>query len=232
MKAHLEGYPRVADSVILSTNVIHVFDLDAEVEMTELEVNPGDTWLIPTTVTNAGNGPDRYDLRLGRVYETQSQIDVLWDIDIPRSILTELTRGTSQTVDITINVPTQVPAGDYTVVIQAFSEEDYPDETGHRTRLRDEIMLQITVNEFYDMQISMDPSVDNAVKTSAPGRIVEFVVNVTNAGNVPDTPSLHNHTSSKDGSWQPDLEYPSRNGCTRWLEGRLEDGRLRRRRCS
>ena len=50
------------------------------------------------------------------------------------------------------------------------------------------------------MQISMDPSVDNAVKTSAPGRIVEFVVNVTNAGNVPDVPSLHNHTSSKDGS--------------------------------
>ena len=200
VKAHLEGYPRVADSVILSTNVIHVFDLVADAEATEFSANPGDTWIIPTTVTNAGNGPDRYDLRLGRVYETGSGIDVLWDIEIPRSLLTELTRDTSQTVDITINVPTQVPAGDYTVVIQAFSEEDYPDDTGHRTRLRDEIMFQITVNEFYDMQISMDPSVDNAVKTSAPGRIVEFVVNITNAGNVPDTPSLHNHTSSKDGS--------------------------------
>jgi len=200
VKAHLEGYPRVADSVILSTNVIHVFDLVADAETTDFSANPGDTWIIPTTVTNAGNGPDRYDLRLGRVYETGSGIDVLWDIDILRSLLTELTRDTSQTVDITINVPTQVPAGDYTVVIQAFSEEDYPDDTGHRTRLRDEIMFQITVNEFYDMQISMDSSVDNAVKTSAPGRIVEFVVNITNAGNVPDTPSLHNHTSSKDGS--------------------------------
>ncbi len=50
------------------------------------------------------------------------------------------------------------------------------------------------------MQISMDPSVDNDVKTSAPGKIVQFVVNITNAGNVPDTPSLHNHTSAKDGS--------------------------------
>ena len=200
IKAHLEGYPRVADSVILSTNVIHVFDLVADAETTDFSANPGDTWIIPTTVTNAGNGPDRYDLRLGRVFETDSQIDVLWDIDIPRSLLTELTRDTSQTVDITINVPTQVPAGDYTVVIQAFSEEDYPDDSGHRTRLRDEIMFHITVNEFYDMQISMDSSVDNAIKTSAPGRIVEFVVNITNAGNVPDTPSLHNHTSSKDGS--------------------------------
>ena len=199
VKAHLEGYPRVADSVILSTNVIHVFSLDATAETTDISANPGDTWIVPTTVANTGNGPDRYDLRLGRVYDSEG-IDVLWDIDVPRSILTELSRDTSQTVDLTINIPQQVPAGDYTVVIQAFSEEDYPDELGHRTRLRDEVMFQITVNEFYDMQISMDPSVDNDVKTSAPGRIVEFVVNITNAGNVPDTPSLHNHTSSKDGS--------------------------------
>ncbi len=199
VKAHLEGYPRVADSVILSTNVIHVFALEANAESTDFSSNPGETWIIPTTVTNTGNGPDRYDLRLGRVYDS-SGIDVLWDIDIPRSLLIELSRDTSQTIDLTINVPNQVPAGDYTVVIQTFSEEDYVDELGHRTRLRDEIMFQITVNEFYDMQISMDSSIDNDVKTSAPGRIVEFVVNITNAGNVPDTPSLHNHTSSKDGS--------------------------------
>ena len=200
VKAHLEGYPRVADSVILSTNVIHVFDLVTDVETTEYSANPGDSWVVPTTVTNTGNGPDRYDVRLGRVFETDSGIDVLWDIDIPRSILIELSRGTSQEFDITVNIPTQVPAGDYTVVIQTFSEEDYPDPNGKRTRLRAETVLQITVNEFYDMQISMDPSLDNAVKTSAPGRIVEFVVNVTNAGNVPDTPSLHNHTASKDPS--------------------------------
>jgi uncharacterized membrane protein len=204
VKAHLEGYPRVADSVILSTNVIHVFDLSSEAETTDFMANPGDSWTIPTTVTNTGNGPDRYDLRLGRVYDSAG-IDVLWDIDIPRSLLTELTRGTSQTVDLTINVPQQVPAGDYTVVIQTFSEEDYPDETGHRTRLRGEIVFHVTVNEFYDMQISMDPSVDNDVKTSAPGRIVEFVVNITNAGNVPDTPSLHNHTAQRDISSGNDI---------------------------
>ena len=197
VKAHLEGYPRVADSAALSTKVIHVFDLTVETNETEYSANPGDSWVVSTTVTNAGNGPDRYDLRLGRVYETDTQIDVLWDVDIPRSILTELYRGTSQEIDITVNVPTQVPAGDYTVIIQAFSEEEYPDADGKRTRLRSETVLQITVKEFYDMQISMDPSIDNPVKTSAPGRIVEFVLNVTNAGNVPDTPSLHNHTSNK-----------------------------------
>jgi hypothetical protein len=178
--------------------------LSTDAETTDFTANPGESWVIPTTITNTGNGPDRYDLRLGRVYDSAG-IDVLWDIDIPRSLLTELTRGTSQTVDLTINVPQQVPAGDYTVVIQTFSEEDYPDETGHRTRLRGEIMFQITVNEFYDMQISMDPSVDNDVKTSAPGRIVEFVVNITNAGNIPDTPSLHNHSTQRDISSGNDI---------------------------
>ena len=202
VKAHLEGYPRVSDKTTLSTNVLHVFSLDTEVETTELNANPGDSWVIPTTVTNAGNGPDRYDLRLGRVYD-ETGIDVLWDIDIPRNLLSELTRGDSQTVDITINVPEEGPsvaAGKYTVVLQVFSEEEYPDAQGHKTRLRGEISIVVTVNEFYDMQISIDSTVDNAVKTSAPGRIVEFVVNVTNAGNVVDTPTLHNHTSNKDSS--------------------------------
>ena len=197
VKAHLEGYPRVADSVILSTNVIHVFGLVADAEMTEISANPGDTWIIPTTVSNIGNGPDRYDLRLGRVYDSEG-VNVPWDIDIPRNLLTELTRNTSQTIDLTINVPAQVEAGDYTVLVQAFSEEDYPDDTGQRTRLRDEIMFYVTVNEFYDMQITMDETIDNLVKTTAPGRIVEYNFNITNAGNVPDTPTLHNHTQKKD----------------------------------
>ena len=199
VKAHLEGYPRVADSVILSTNVIHVFSLTAEAETTEMSANPGDSWIIPTTISNTGNGPDRYDLRMSRVYDSEG-VNVPWDINIPRNLLTELTRNTSQTIDLTINVPTQVEAGDYTVVVQAFSEEDYPDDTGHRTRLRDELMFYITVNEFYDMQISMDETIDNPVKTTAPGRIVEYNFNITNAGNVPDTPNLHNHTQNKDGS--------------------------------
>lgn len=197
VKAHLEGYPRVADSVILSTNVIHVFGLVADAEMTEISANPGDTWIIPTTVSNIGNGPDRYDLRLGRVYDSEG-VNVPWDIDIPRNLLTELTRNTSQTIDLTINVPAQVEAGDYTVLVQAFSEEEYPDDTGQRTRLRDEIMFYVTVNEFYDMQITMDETIDNLVKTTAPGRIVEYNFNITNAGNVPDTPTLHNHTQKKD----------------------------------
>jgi hypothetical protein len=49
------------------------------------------------------------------------------------------------------------------------------------------------------MQISIDETVENAVKTSAPGRVVRYIVNITNNGNVPDVPSLNNHTATRDG---------------------------------
>ena len=45
----------------------------------------------------------------------------------------------------------------------------------------------------------MDSNVDNAIKTTSPGRNVKFTVNITNNGNVPDTPSLNNHTTQEIG---------------------------------
>ncbi|MGB2018280.1 MAG: CARDB domain-containing protein, partial [Candidatus Poseidoniaceae archaeon] len=201
LKANLDSYPRISDSVLLSTNVIHVYDLEAGVDPevgVDLYVNPGEEWLLPITVRNEGNGPDRYDFRLARVTDAAG-VDVLWDIDVPRSALQELSRDTYQTFEVRMNIPDQVEAGAYTVVFEAFSEEAYPDDKGRETRLRDTLAFNVQVNEFHDMRISMDPRIDNPVKTSAPGRVVSFEVNITNYGNVPDTPSLHNHTSTRDG---------------------------------
>ena len=201
LKAYLDGYPRISDSVILSTTVEHVFSLDAGIDPavgTTLSVNPGDQITLPMTVSNDGNGPDRFDFRLARVTDAFG-VDVIWDIQIPRENLMELSPDTYQSFDVLMNVPQRVPAGQYTVVLQAFSEEAYPDASGRETRLRDSVVLNVEVNEFHDMQISMDPTVDNAVKTSAPGRIVRFTFNVTNQGNVPDVPTLNNHTAQVDG---------------------------------
>jgi len=224
VRAHLEGYPRVSDSQLLSTNVIHVFDLDTSVadEHLSFDSNPGQDWTIPVTTKNEGNGPDRYDLRLSRVYD-ESEITILWDIHIPRDTLLELDSlykedGNSQTVDIIIEVPDRVAAGDYTIELQSFSEEAYADSSGKKTRLRDTVKIVITVVEFYDMQISIDPTVENAVKTSAPGKTVQFIVNITNNGNVADTPRLNNHSSSTDQStnalfWS---EIPNMGPLTEW----------------
>ncbi len=218
LKGYLDGYPRISDSAILSTNVEHVFDLDAGIDPavgTSMNVNPGDQITLPITVTNDGNGPDRFDFRLARVTDAFG-VDVIWDIEIPRENLQELSPGTYQAFDVLMNVPARVPAGEYTVVLQAFSEEVYPDASGRETRIRDTLVLTITVDEFHDMQISMDSSVDNAVKTSAPGRVVRFTLNVTNNGNVPDVPTLNNHTAQRDGDSLLWAELPGMNQLSSW----------------
>ena len=212
IKAHLKGYPKISAAKILQVDVDHVYRLSTDVSLVDndqLTVNPGDSIILPTTVNNNGNGPDRFDYTLARVTDAAG-VDVIWDITVPRNTLEELDSGSSQSFEVLMNIPQQVPAGDYTVVFHTKSEQKDEDAAGRMTRLRDVTTLTVTVREFYDMQISMDPTVENDVKTSAPGRVVRFIVNVTNAGNVPDVPTLDNHTSVRSGTditvnEQPDM---------------------------
>ena len=232
LKAYLEGYPRISASKILSTNVNHVYSLIADADIDEEDmmtldgqevfpVNPGQQISLSTTVANLGNGPDRFDYRLARVTDPAG-VDVIWDIDVPRETLIELSRDTNQIFDVTMNVPNQVEAGVYMVVFQTFSEESYPDASGRLTRLRDIQSIPVYVQEFYDMQISMDATIDNAIKTSAPGRIVRFELNITNNGNVPDWPTLNNHTASRDGETLVWNELPGMGALDGWaVEWRL-----------
>ena len=80
-------------------------------------------------------------------------------------------------------------AGQYTVVLNVLSEESY-----EGSKVRDKIELQIEIIEFHDMRIEVDPMVESRIKTTAPGRTVRFIMNVTNYGNVPDQPTMHNYT--------------------------------------
>jgi uncharacterized membrane protein len=218
IKAHLEGASRVSDSVILSTNVIHVYDLDSEVSGAsvpyEYTVNPSDELEVPIITTNLGNGADRYDIRVARVTDLATGVETLWDVDVPRGILSELQRGDAENISVTVNVPLMVEAGDYEIVLDVFSEESYPDAAGRPTRLRDSMTLKITVNEFHDMQLLLDPFVESDVKTTAPGRTVRFNLNVTNNGNVPDRATLHNHTIDlSSGVWS---ERPGMGHLDKW----------------
>ena len=232
LKAYLDGYPRISASKILSTNVNHVYSLVASADIADedmmtlngqevLPVNPGQQISLTTTVMNLGNGPDRFDYRLARVTDPAG-VDVIWDIQVPRETLKELSRDTDQIFEIDMNVPDQVEAGVYMVVFQTFSEESYPDASGRLTRLRYTQTIPVYVQEFYDMQISMDATVDNAIKTSAPGRIVRFELNITNNGNVPDWPTLNNHTANRDGEALIWNELPGMGALDGWsVEWRL-----------
>jgi len=199
VKAHLEGAQRVRDSVVLLTNVIQEYDLEASVPETILSMHPGQTYQLDTTVSNEGNGADRYDITVHSIEDTFGASHV-WDIDIPRILFTELDRDESQTVPILLNVPERTHAGQYTVVLHVLSEESY-----EGTKLRDVIELQVEIVEFHDMRIEVDPMVESRIKSTAPGRIVRFTINITNHGNMDDQPTLHNHTlydSDDPYSWQ------------------------------
>ncbi|HIG19754.1 MAG TPA: hypothetical protein EYQ78_03125 [Candidatus Poseidoniales archaeon] len=229
VKAHLVGASRVSDSVILSTNVIHVYDLESSVvDMAppyEYTVDPSDELEILIITTNNGNGADRYDMRVARVTDLASGVEVLWDVDVPRGILSELQRGGSENITVSVNVPLMVTAGNYEIVLDVFSEESYPDSAGRPTRLRDSITLSIAVNEFHDMQLLLDPFVESDIKTTAPGRTVRFNLNVTNNGNVPDRATLHNHTIDlSSGMWN---ERPGMSHLEKWqISWAIMDGQF------
>ena len=210
IKAHLEGFPRVSDSVILSTRINSIYDLESTVNVTSFEVDPGETLLLPMSVLNEGNTPDRYDVRLLSM-KNSTGVNQLWDIYIPRDsnslYPTEngLQRGDLQDLEIVVDVPNQVEAGQYVMEVGLFSEEAYQGELDdEKTHLRDLITVNINVREFHDMQITIDETVENAIKIATPGRTVQYIVNVTNNGNVVDDAFLNVYTiSGEDWNEEP-----------------------------
>ena len=208
VKAHLEGTPEVRDSALLLTNVIQVYELEAEVDSNILELYPGQAYPLTTKITNTGNGPDRFDIIVESVIGPEGAL--IWDIDIPRAYFGELLRDDSKEFDLIINVPDKTLAGTYTIVLNVLSEEHY-----EGTRVRENIELQVEITEFHDLRITLDPAMESKIKTSAPGRTVRFLMNLTNAGNVPDTPMIHNHTKlDGGGGWD---SIPGMNTLNKWM---------------
>ena len=235
LQANLEGYQKVSDSARYTINVEHEYSLETEIDRDEdrlisiddgngntvsaIAVNPGENIVLSTTTTNNGNGPDRFDYRLASVVDPDG-VPVRtghWDITIPREGLEELSRDSNQLFDVLMNVPDfDIAAGLYVITFKTYSEEDYLDADNRLTRLRDVDYLYVYVNEFYDMEIYMDPSVDNPIKVSAPGKIVSFSVNLTNNGNVEDWPSLDNHTAQSEGNNLVWSELPGLGSLQDW----------------
>ena len=216
-------------------NVIHEYSLDTQIEreadrlvsvtdsngnpISAIAVNPGENLVLPVTTTNNGNGPDRFDFRLTTVIDPTG-VPVRtghWDIVIPRESLEELDRDSDQTFDVLMNIPEfDIGAGLYVVEFKTLSEEAYPNEENRITRERDVDFLYVYVNEFYDMEITMDSTIDNPVKVSAPGKVVSFAVNITNNGNVQDWPMLDNHTAQTQGNNLVWSELPGMGALSGW----------------
>ena len=188
VRAHLDGTPKVRDSVLILTNVVQRYELESQVPSTVLELYPGQSYQMDTMITNHGNGPDRYDITIASIVDGSGGSHV-WDMNIPRILFEELDRDDSQVVPVYINVPEMTLAGEYTITFNILSEEPF-----EGTRIQDQVILRATIVEFHDMRISLDPTVESRIKTTAPSRIVRYTLNVSNYGNVEDQPTIHNHT--------------------------------------
>ena len=124
VKAHLDGAPKVRALVTLATDVIQEYELEASVPQSNLDLYPGQSFQLNTTIENTGNGPDRFDVAVNSILDSNGMADV-WDIEIPRVTFEELDRDTSQGVPIYINVPEKTFAGNYEVTLDVLSEEPY-----------------------------------------------------------------------------------------------------------
>ena len=96
---------------------------------------------MDTTIENIGNGPDRFDIAVNSITDSNGG-SAVWDIEIPRVTFEELDRDTSQDIPIYINVPEKTYAGDYTVRRDVLSQEPY-----QGTQLRDTLVLNIEIVE-------------------------------------------------------------------------------------
>ena len=64
------------------------------------------------------------DMAVGSITD-QDGIPDVWDIVIPRILFQELDRDELQEILIMINVPEETLAGQYTIVIEIYSEESF-----------------------------------------------------------------------------------------------------------
>ena len=154
VRAHLEGTPEVRDSALLLTDVIQVYELEAEVDTVLLDLYPGQAFPLTTEVTNTGNGPDRFDITVESI--TGPEGAYIWDIDIPRAYFGELLRDDSKEFDLIINVPEKTLAGTYNVVLNVLSEEEFDG-----TRIRDTIDLRCKLGSSTTLRITLDPAMES-----------------------------------------------------------------------
>jgi Predicted membrane protein len=124
VRAHLDGSPKVRDSVLILTNVVQRYELESSVPETILDLYPGQSYQMNTTISNLGNGQDRFDVTIESIIDDKGAAHV-WDMLIPRILFEELNRDESQVVPIYINVPVQTLAGEYTITFNVLSEEPY-----------------------------------------------------------------------------------------------------------
>ncbi|MFO8109190.1 MAG: CARDB domain-containing protein [Thermoplasmata archaeon] len=189
--ARSSGNPDKTDDAIALTHVIHVPDLEIELNRTILAIKPGEILNSTLSVTNTGNGNDTFYVQ-GNISNQH------WDVLVEGDPVS-LTPGETGSINVSIEAPQMPGEGDLhrleilnlskgmvlELKLNATSQAD--------TAVKETISKDVTVEQVRIHEI-------NALgdeKDIFPGRYVEHEIQVKNLGNSRDnvTLTLENNTS-------------------------------------
>ena len=104
--------------------MIQRYDLEATVPETILDLYPGQPYQMNTTIENLGNGPDRFDVTIESITDSDGNSHV-WDIEIPRILFGELDRDEIGEYPIIINVPEKTIKQEHVAEVISITNKKY-----------------------------------------------------------------------------------------------------------
>jgi uncharacterized membrane protein len=163
-----QGDPSESASSTLTTTAEAVHGVDLWPEAAAQAGLPGETVIYELTVTNEGNTTDSF------AFTASGHV---WSVDLPDPVT--LVMGASVVVEATVTIPAEVWGGSMDVAMVTATSAGDPIQSASSE-------LTTTAEAFYG--VSVEPAAD--AKTGAPGATVEYTLQVTNEGNLPDAFSL------------------------------------------
>ena len=154
--------------------------------------DPGRTVDMSLTVRNTGN--EDHDFRMDDPILPDGWPEPGWSGGNQKSIPAD----SSGTFTIRITIPSDFPkaeAGLYQFMITG----DYEDEGGSWTRIPGFVLLNLTVNTVYGVEVNADDTVDSG----KPGETVSYQFSVKNTGNTDETYQLNVLRSGSGGDAKP-----------------------------
>jgi uncharacterized membrane protein len=164
----------------ITTTVLESHGVDLSPEGQEGAGMPGESVPYTLTLTNLGNITDTFTL---------SYTGNLWEVSL--SVMTAtLEADGSAIVNVEVSVPAEAMAGEMDEVTISATSQAEPGE-------QDSAVLTTTAEAVY--ALSLEP--DSQAASAAPGTVVEYLLTLTNEGNITDTFVL----SYTGGLWEVSL---------------------------